>query len=221
MSVSLTNLVAPTIAETKSWTVDQIAQGYKTDQRFEVYNLRSLREVDATGAITTFPLGTHGPFVLLVDSEQILCGDADYDTQSVTVYNSSLGNGRGYSGTTIAAHTPGGSGTPNVTVVSTSTSPQPVVPTASTVTLTSGTAVQNTASTGAIYYIGITGGTAGTVSVAIGATSATATTIIPAVAGNAANSQTLTVKVPTGWYIKVTTSVATINASTVIVTQSI
>jgi len=89
------------------------------------------------------------------------------------------------------------------------------------VTLTSGTAVQNTASTGAIYYIGITGGTAGTVLVAIGATSATATTIIPAVAGNAANSQTLTVKVPTGWYIKVTTSVATINASTVIVTQSI
>ena len=221
MAVSLTNLVTPTIAETKSWTVDSIAQGYKSDQRFEVYNLRLLREVDATGAITTFPLGTHGPFVLLVDSEQILCGDADYDTQSVTVYNSSLGNGRGYNGTTVAAHQAAGSTTPNVTVISTSTAPQPVVPTTSTVTLTSGTAVQNTASTGAIYYVGITGGTSGTVSVAIGATSATSTTVIPATVGNAVASQTLTVQVPTGWYIKVTTSVATINASTVIVTESI
>jgi len=34
MAVSLTNLVTPTIAETKSWTVDSIAQGYKSDQRF-------------------------------------------------------------------------------------------------------------------------------------------------------------------------------------------
>lgn len=96
-----------------------------------------------------------------------------------------------------------------------------VSPTAnSTVTLTSGTAIQNAASAAATYYVGITGGTAGTVKVEMGPTSACAITAIPAAAGNAVSSYPLPIHVPAGWYVKVTTSVATINANTVVVTQA-
>jgi len=96
-----------------------------------------------------------------------------------------------------------------------------VSPTAnSTVTLTSGTAVQNSAAAAATYYVGITGGTSGTVKVEMGPTSACAITVILAAAGNAVSSYPLPLHVPAGWYVKVTTSVATINANTVVITQA-
>jgi len=220
MSVSISNLVAPTLAQPTTWLVDTLPAGYTANQKFEVYNLKGLYQVDANGAVTTIPLGTSGPFVLKIDNEQILCSAADYETNTVTVYSSSLGNGRGYASTTVAAHTPGGSALGHVSLVSTSV--QGGVPSAGgTVTLTSGTAVQNTASTWATYYVAITGGTAGTVTVALGSTSATTTVIIPTVAGNAVSSQVIPVRVPSMWYLKVTTSVATINASTVIINDSL
>ena len=137
MSVSISNLVAPSITPSTTWLVGPIASGFKTGETFEVYSLKGLYQVDATGAMTTIPLGASGPFVLKIDNEQILCSAANYDTNHVTVYSSSLGNGRGYASTTIAAHTPGGSTTGQVQLVSTSV--QGGVPSAGgTVTLTSG-----------------------------------------------------------------------------------
>jgi hypothetical protein len=76
----------------------------------------------------------------------------------------------------------------------------------SSVAFTSGTAVQNTAACYATYYIFIGGATSGTVSVAFGPTSACANTVIPSSAGNATNNHAITVRVPSQWYIKVTTT---------------
>ena len=91
-------------------------------------------------------------------------------------------------------------------------------PTFGTVTFVSGTAQQNTAAVKAKYFIGITGGTAGTVKIDVGPTSSTADNVIPATAANAVASQTLVVDVPAGWFIKVTVAVATIVASSVVAT---
>ncbi len=94
----------------------------------------------------------------------------------------------------------------------------PNAPTFTTATLVSGTAQQNTSTAKAKYYIGINGGTAGTVKVDIGPTSGVADNLIPATAANAVASQTLVIDVPAGWYIKVTVTVATIVANTVVAT---
>jgi len=74
------------------------------------------------------------------------------------------------------------------------------------VSMTSGTAIQNTAPCFATYYIFIGGAASGTVAVAFGPTSACANVVIPASAGNAATNHALTVRVPSGWYLKVTTT---------------
>jgi len=92
-------------------------------------------------------------------------------------------------------------------------SPTPGTP----VTLTSGTAVQNTASVSAEYYISITGAASGTVKIDIGPTASTTTNVIPVVTGNGVNSNTFTIKVPASWYIKVTVVNATIVASSPVV----
>lgn len=86
-------------------------------------------------------------------------------------------------------------------------------PVFSEATLVSGTALQDATGVGTTWYIPITGGTAGTVKVEVGPTEAVAHTIIAATAANAVASQTLTVKLPANWWIKVTTSVATIPAN--------
>jgi len=72
--------------------------------------------------------------------------------------------------------------------------------------ITSGTAIQNTAACFATYYIFIGGNSNGTVSVAFGPTSACANTVIPSSANNASTNHAITVRVPAGWYLKVTTS---------------
>lgn len=93
-------------------------------------------------------------------------------------------------------------------------------PTFTTVTLTSGSAHQNAGTTKQKYFIGITGGTAGTVQVDISPDDFTTThNLIPATAANAVASQTLVIDVPAGWYIKVTVAVATIVASSVVATD--
>ncbi len=91
----------------------------------------------------------------------------------------------------------------------------------STVTLVSGTAVTNANPVWATYYVGITGGAAGTVQVDLSPDDFVTThNIVPAAAGNAVSSQTIPVRVPAGWSFKVTTAVATINAASVIVTET-
>jgi hypothetical protein len=61
-----------------------------------------LYEVDANGVPTTVPLGQSGPFILLVDSEQILC--SSFSEGICEVYEYEGTNGRGWNTTTIAAH---------------------------------------------------------------------------------------------------------------------
>lgn len=90
-------------------------------------------------------------------------------------------------------------------------------PAFSNVALTSGTAVQDATGKDSQWYIPITGGSAGTVKVDIGPTSGVANTIIAATAANAVASQTLSVRLPAGWYIKVTVAVATIGANAQVV----
>ena len=92
----------------------------------------------------------------------------------------------------------------------------PAFPTA--VTLVSGTPSVNASGKKAKYFIGITGGASGTVGVTVTDLTPTVHTLIPVVAANAVASQQIQVDVPAGWSITVTTSVATINASTVIAT---
>jgi len=201
-----------------TWMVDVIPATYTTNQQFEVYTTKGWYQPDANGITSSVPLGTSGPFVVKVDNEQILCSSISGNI--ITVWASGGLNGRGWNSTTMASHSAGGSANQHVTAIYGSV--QGGLPSAGTTqTFTSGTAVQNTASTWATYYIGITGGAAGTVSVAIGSTSAATTTIIPAATGNAVSSQTVHIRVPSSWWIKVTTSVATINASSVIVLDSI
>jgi hypothetical protein len=88
----------------------------------------------------------------------------------------------------------------------------------SEVELVSGTAKQDTTGKNTTYYIPITGGTAGTVKVEVGPTSATAIEVIAPTAANAVASQTLTIKLPAKWFVKVTVSVATIPAKAQVVT---
>ena len=90
----------------------------------------------------------------------------------------------------------------------------------STVTLTSGTAVQNATSVFATYHIVIGGNSNGTVQVAIGNTSACSNVIIPATANNASTNHVMSIRVPAQWYLKVTTTNgATISANTTILKE--
>ena len=86
-------------------------------------------------------------------------------------------------------------------------------PAVSSVPLTSGTAVQDATGKNSTWYIPITGGTAGTVAVAIGPLNTVANVIVPATAGGAVASQLLTVKLPANWWIKVTVATASIAAN--------
>jgi len=89
-----------------------------------------------------------------------------------------------------------------------------------TVNLSSGVAVQNTAPCFATYHIVIAGVSTGTVAVAIGNTSACSNVIVPATANNAANNHVMSIRVPAGWYLKVTvTNGATIATGTTILTE--
>jgi len=70
--------------------------------------------VETVGAHIGSPLGTSGPFTVVIDRftaqvEKILCTAINTSTGVVTVYNSGGTTGRGYDGTTAQAHTPGGS----------------------------------------------------------------------------------------------------------------
>lgn len=86
-----------------------------------------------------------------------------------------------------------------------------------TVSMTSGTAVQNPFSQTSTFYLNVNGATGGTVTVAIGPTTSNLTTVVPSQASNAATSHLIPVPVPANWYIKVTTTTATLYATTTVV----
>ena len=65
----------------------------------------ALYEVDLNGFPTTVPLGQSGPFILLIDSEQILCSSFAEGVAEVYQYEGT--NGRGWNSSAIAAHNAG------------------------------------------------------------------------------------------------------------------
>lgn len=78
--------------------------GVATENQTFALSATTLYEVDSSGNPTTVPLGQSGPFVLLIDSEQILC--ATFSEGAVEVFEGEGIDGRGYGSTTIAAHNP-------------------------------------------------------------------------------------------------------------------
>lgn len=93
------NLVSVTPNEVHSVT-SPLAATWSFDQTFSVESAAGWFESDATGALTTIPLGQSGPFVLEVKAEQILCSEIRGTT--VYVYQDNSINGRAYSGSAVA-----------------------------------------------------------------------------------------------------------------------
>jgi len=105
-----------------SYLVTTLAGSYTAGQTFTLASASGWYEVDATGHATTNPLGTSGPFTVVVDfstatEEKVLCSSVNVSTGVVTVWTDGSLNGRGYDGTTIQAHTT--SSTPNCFPVAT------------------------------------------------------------------------------------------------------
>jgi hypothetical protein len=92
-------------------------------------------------------------------------------------------------------------------------------PVFSTHTFVSGAGYVNATALKQKAYVQITGGTAGTVGVTLTDTAASPVThtLIAVVAANAVASQVLEIPIPAGWTATVTTSVAIIAASSVVV----
>src|ERR1035438_6741759 len=74
------------------------------NQTFSV-TATTLYECDATALPTTVPLGQSGPFVLTVDSEEVLC--SSFAEGVCEVYQFEGTSGRGYNTTTLAEHDAG------------------------------------------------------------------------------------------------------------------
>lgn len=85
-----------------------------------------------------------------------------------------------------------------------------------TESLVSGTGVQLSTAAGAMLVLDITGGSAGTVKIELSADGVTYTTVVPATAANAVASHGRTVRVPIGYFVKVTVAVATIASAVAI-----
>ena len=111
------NLVSVTPNEVHSVT-SPLAATWSFDQIFSVESAAGWFEADATGALTTIPLGQSGPFVLEVKAEQILCSEIRGTT--VYVYQDNSINGRAYNSTSAVAHPLGDA----VTLIATSVQAQ-------------------------------------------------------------------------------------------------
>lgn len=107
-----------------SYLVGSLPASYSAGQAFTLHSAAGWYEVSATGQATSDPLGTSGPFVVVLDfssitEEKVLCSAVNVTTGVVTVWTDGTNNGRGYDGTTISAHASGNSGNPNVFPVAT------------------------------------------------------------------------------------------------------
>lgn len=91
-----------------------------------------------------------------------------------------------------------------------------VGPIVTTPTLVSGTAQRFYADRDCIAYVNTTGGSSGTVAVAIGPTSAVANALAASLAAGVATDMLFAIPVPAGWYLKVTATTAVIAACTVL-----
>ena len=107
-----------------SYLAGSLAGSYSAGQTFTLHSAAGWYEVSATGQATANPLGTSGPFVVVLDfslatEEKVLCSSVNVATGVVTVWTDGTNNGRGYDGTTISAHASGSSSNPNAFPVAT------------------------------------------------------------------------------------------------------
>lgn len=104
-----------------------LISGYAGSQALNVTSTSGWYEVSSSGTATTNPLGTSGPFTLVVDygsytEEKILCSGTITVTgvpSNINVWYDGTNNGRGYDGTPINAHASGTVSNYNVFPVST------------------------------------------------------------------------------------------------------
>ena len=95
-----------------TYLVATVASGYVSNQTLTVGNTTGWYEVSPYGYNTTNPLGTSGPYTLVVDyglgsEEKILCASGAIAlglNTVINIYNVSGTNGRGYDGTLAQSH---------------------------------------------------------------------------------------------------------------------
>ena len=151
MSYPLLTAVSDPVVTTLGTYIPAVAT---ENQTFSI-GATTLYEVDASGNFTTTPLALDGPFVLLADSEQILC--SSFSEGVCEVFEDSGTNGRGWNTTTIAEHDAG------VAVVSlTYTTVQESTSGVSSVFTRTGAVVAGNADYLAVATGGLTGATAAT-----------------------------------------------------------
>ena len=110
-----------------TYLVASLNYAFASGQTLTVANTTGWYEVSAGGYNTTNPLGTSGPFTLVVDyglgsEEKVLCASGAIAlgvNTTIFVYNVSGTNGRGYDGTTAVGHSVGSSSDYNVFPVAT------------------------------------------------------------------------------------------------------
>ena len=105
---------------TPSYLLTTLSGTYSAGQTFTVQSANDWYEIDSTGKVTSNPLGTSGPFTVVVDAglateEKVLCsGAVNRSTGLVTVWSDGVNNGRAYDGTAISSHSAGSSSNLNV-----------------------------------------------------------------------------------------------------------
>jgi hypothetical protein len=92
-----------------TYITTDVPNSYIVNQSITVASLAGWYEISATGQTTTNPLGTSGPFVIIlnpgeINEEHILCSSLNMSTSTIAVWTDGTNNGRGYDGNIISAH---------------------------------------------------------------------------------------------------------------------
>jgi hypothetical protein len=92
-----------------TYITTDVPNSYIVNQGITVASLAGWYEISATGQTTTNPLGTSGPFVIIlnpgeINEEHILCSSVNMSTSTIAVWTDGTNNGRGYDGNIISAH---------------------------------------------------------------------------------------------------------------------
>jgi len=109
-------------AATPTYLTQDIPSGYSTSQTITLASTSGWYEVSPSGTATTNPMGTSGPFTLVVDygsatEEKILCASGAIGigaNTAISVWFDGAYNGRGYDGTPNFAHAIGSGSALNV-----------------------------------------------------------------------------------------------------------
>jgi len=111
---------------TPAYLTSTLSGTYSPGDTFTINSTVDWYEVSISGTTTINPLGTSGPFTLVVDyglptEEKILCSGviALGTNTTITIFYDGVNNGRGYDGTPVSSHSTGSNSNYNVFPVST------------------------------------------------------------------------------------------------------